>query len=104
MTIVTPDNLQAIRKCHHRITQQHNGGFTEEIETGAQSADVLMIAGNGIDAQGCLQTIQLLLHPLLHDRNHIMVNQIPSDQDQIGLLPVDQLHIAGQLRLVGCIA
>ena len=100
-TVVAPDDVYAL-EVGYRVLQQSDASFLEEAGGLSQVAEVFVVAQNGVD--GSLDAMELLCVVPLKNGAQAAVDDVAADEEQIGLLGIDEVHPSRQLCLAVVVA
>ena len=100
-TVVASDDVYAL-EVGYRVLQQSDAGFLEEAGGLSQVAEVFVVAQHGED--GGLEAMELLGVVALENGAQAAVDDVAADEDEVGLLGIDEVHPSRQLCLAVVVA
>ena len=93
-TVVTADDDDGGVDDNTVVDKQTDAGIAVELPGLWYAAVILMVPQTGID--GCLQAPELLGHAFLDERAYGAVNDVTSNQYEVRVFGIDEVHPAGQ--------
>jgi hypothetical protein len=104
LTVVAAQEVKGAVDLYDGIAENMNAGAGEKAETAVDAGDVLVVAETSVHAKGSAEAQKALVGAGLVEGTDVIVDDVPGDQDSVGMLGVDEIHPAIQLAVADGVA
>lgn len=104
LTVVAAQEIKGTVDLDDRVAENANTGTREKAKTAVDASDILVVAETSVHAKGSAESQKALVGAGIVEGAGVVVDDVPGDQDSVGMLGVDKLHPAIQFAVADGVA